>query len=187
MINIVSICLVLKLQLHRELRLRNVHGKDTGNYTCAVIMGYDGIAERYADTSEPDHPESIWTIFGAEENEKRARIILNSLESFAAAPTMTPENLSTLVIAEVKTINLKVRTVPVPVSEFTVRPSTIIAVLIWAYPPKSLSFYQVRSFTAEFRRHPGGENDSEIWERLDPINISPNIVSMRWKCKSRNG
>lgn len=146
-------------------------------------MGYDGIAERYADTSESHPSESLWTIFGAEENEKRARIILDSLESFAAtaAITMTPENLSTLVIAEVKTINLRVRTVPVPVSEFTVRPSTIIAVLIWAYPPKSLSFYQVRSFTAEFRRHPGGENDSEIWERLDPINISPNIVSMRRK------
>lgn len=171
-INAMPICLLLfiLLQLHRELRLRNLHDRDTGNYTCAVIKGYDGIAERYADTSEP-----LWTVFGAEGNEKRAKIILDSLDT----PTMFPDNLSTLVIAEVKTIRLRVRTVPAPVSEFTVKPNTIIAVLIWAYPPKSLSFYQVRSFTAEFRRHPTGENDSEIWERLDPINISPNIVSNR--------
>lgn len=154
-------------QYHRELRFTKVLGKDTGNYTCAVIKGYDGIAERYADTSESS--SSLWTVFGAEENEQRARIILDSLEA--------PENLSTLVIAEVKTIKLRVRTVPEAVSDFTVRPSTIIAVLIWAYPPKSLSFYQVRSFTAEFRKHPDGEEDSEIWERLDPLNIASNIVS----------
>lgn len=157
-------------QLHRELRLRNVKATDGGNYTCAVIKGYDGIAERYADTSEASTSASLWTVFGAEGNEQRAKIILDS-------STMFPENLSTLVVAEVKTIRLRVRTVPPPVSEFSVRPSTIIAVLIWAYPPQNLSFYHVRSFTAEFRRHPASENDSEIWERLDPINIAPNIVS----------
>lgn len=157
--------------------MRNVRAKDTGNYTCAVIKGYDGLVARYADTSEGSSstPSTLWTVFGAEENEARARFILDTLEYQAQA--MLPENLSTLVIAEVKTIRLRVRTEPAAVSKFTVRASTIIAVLVWAYPPKSLSFYQVRSFTAEFRRHPTGDNDSEIWERLDPINISPNIVS----------
>lgn len=147
-----------------------MHERDAGNYTCAVIKGYDGIVNRYEEVSPSS---SLWTVFGAEENERRARIILDSLES----NVMLPENLSTLVVAEVKTIRLRVRTVPAAVSEFTVRPSTIIAVIIWAYPPKSLSFYQVRSFTAEFRRQPSNENDSEVWERLDPMNISPNIVS----------
>lgn len=118
---------------------------------------------------------------GAEGNERRAKLILDSLETFSGGAN--PENLSTLVIAEVKTIKLRVRTVPAAVAELYVRPSTIIAVLIWTYPPKSLNFYQVRSFTAEFRRHPSGENDSSLWERLDPINISPNIVSGGWKAK----
>lgn len=148
-----------------------MHQQDTGNYTCAVIRGYDGIAELYSDTSEL---QALWSSSadGAENNERRAKIILDHLEA-----TINQENLSTLVIAEVKTVRLRVRTVPAAVAEFRVRPSTIIAVIIWTYPPKSLSFYQVRSFTAEFRRHPDDENDSAIWERLDPINISPNIVS----------
>lgn len=97
--------LSLSPQLHRELRLRNIKAKDTGNYTCAVIKGYDSIAERYGDST-------LWTVFGAEGNEERARILLDSLET-------TPENLSTLVIAEVKTIRLRVRTIPPAVSEFT--------------------------------------------------------------------
>lgn len=146
---------------------------DAGNYTCAVIKGYDREAEALTDTAT--EPNNLWTVFGAEGNEERARIILDSMMT---QPSASSENLSTLVIAEVKKINLRVRTVPEAVSEFKVRASTIIAVLIWAYPPKSLNFYQVRSFTAEFRRHPTNENDSEIWERLDPLNISPNIVSL---------
>uniref|UniRef100_A0A1B0CRF5 Neural cell adhesion molecule l1 n=1 Tax=Lutzomyia longipalpis TaxID=7200 RepID=A0A1B0CRF5_LUTLO len=85
-----------------------------------------------------------------------------------------------------KTSNVRVRTPPEAVSFFAVRASTVIAVLIWEYPPKKLIANSVRSFTADFRRVP--DEDIEVdadgniiemteteWEQIDPPNISPNI------------
>ncbi|XP_059614265.1 contactin-1 isoform X1 [Phlebotomus argentipes] len=83
---------------------------------------------------------------------------------------------------DLKTSNVRVRSPPEAVSFFAVRASTVIAVLIWEYPPKRLIANSVRSFTADFRQVPEDvelDADGNIieteWERLDPLNISPNI------------
>ncbi|GAB0096816.1 uncharacterized protein DMENIID0001_123840 [Sergentomyia squamirostris] len=86
-----------------------------------------------------------------------------------------------------RTANVRVRTPPEAVSFFAVRASTVIAVLIWEYPPKKLIANSVRSFTADFRKVPDEiavdaegnvqniTSEETEWERLDPLNISPNI------------
>lgn len=58
--------------------------------------------------------------------------------------------------------------------------STILGYLIWRFNATTNSGgYPVRSFTAEYRNVSPIENQTYPWSRLDPINISPNIVSMK--------
>lgn len=72
-----------------------------------------------------------------------------------------------------------VRSVPGPVSRLTVRISTILGILIWDYKKNDTGGYTLKSFTAEFREHlSGNETGTNKWERLDPINIAPNVVSI---------
>lgn len=74
-------------------------------------------------------------------------------------------------------VRIYIRTVPCAVSRLTVRISTILGVLIWEYNRNMSSLsYPLKSFTAEYREHIRGNGTAKPWERLDPINISPNIV-----------
>lgn len=75
-------------------------------------------------------------------------------------------------------VKIIVRSVPGPVSRLTMRTSTILGILIWDYKRNETGGYPLKSFTAEFREHLiGNETDTNEWERLDPINIAPNVVS----------
>lgn len=79
-------------------------------------------------------------------------------------------------------VKLIIRTVPCAVSRITVRISTILGVLIWEYNRNtSANGYPLKSFTAEFRQHTADNSTPKAWERLDPINISPNIVSISYQ------
>lgn len=72
-------------------------------------------------------------------------------------------------------VRLIVRSVPCAVTRLTMRISTILGVLIWEYNRNTTYSHPLKSFTAEFRRY--NSTWPAPWERLDPINISPNVVS----------
>lgn len=76
-------------------------------------------------------------------------------------------------------VRLSIRTTPCAVTRLTVRISTILGVLIWEYNRNTTGMYPLKSFTAEFREYTEGNSTPKEWERLDPINISPNIVSKK--------
>ena len=78
---------------------------------------------------------------------------------------------------ELRRVHVKVRTSPLAVSNFFVRASTIIAVLVWEVLPNRTGGYAIRDFTAEMRKLRMTEEDpEERWETIDPRHISPNAV-----------
>lgn len=81
---------------------------------------------------------------------------------------------------EAMKVRLFIRTVPCAVNRITMRISTILGVLIWDYNRTSTSGYgyPLKSFTAEYRVYSPENSTANEWERLDPINISPNIRYM---------
>lgn len=79
---------------------------------------------------------------------------------------------------QIRQFNVKVRTPPLAVSNFFVRASTIIAVLVWEVMPNRTGGYAIRDFTAEMRKlRWSDEEPEERWETIDPRHISPNAVS----------
>lgn len=75
-------------------------------------------------------------------------------------------------------VKLDVRTVPGPVSLVSVRPSTILGILMWDFQVINSGGYPLKSFTAEYRKCSSDVNRTQNpWDRLDPINIAPNVVS----------
>lgn len=78
----------------------------------------------------------------------------------------------------IRQFNVKVRTPPLAVSNFFVRASTIIAVLVWEVFPNRTGGYAIRDFTSEMRQlRMSDEEPEERWETIDPRHISPNAVS----------
>lgn len=85
------------------------------------------------------------------------------------------ENVDGTFIESMK-VRLIVRSVPCAVTRLTMRISTILGVLIWEYNRNTTYSHPLKSFTAEFRQY--NLTWPQPWERLDPINISPNVVSI---------
>ncbi len=77
---------------------------------------------------------------------------------------------------EAMKVNVVIRTVPGPVSRLSLRISTILGVLMWEFKKNMSGGYPLKSFTAEFRRTATNNEPLYEWERLDPINIAPNVV-----------
>lgn len=77
---------------------------------------------------------------------------------------------------EAMKIKVVIRTVPGPVSRLSLRISTILGVLMWDFKKNMSGGYPLKSFTAEFRRTAQNDEPAQEWERLDPINIAPNVV-----------
>lgn len=73
-------------------------------------------------------------------------------------------------------VRVIVRSVPCAVTRLSMRISTILGVLIWEYNRTTAYSHPLKSFTAEYRLH--NATQPQPWERLDPKNISPNIVSV---------
>lgn len=78
---------------------------------------------------------------------------------------------------EAMKVRLIVRSVPCAVTRLTMRISTILGVLIWEYNRNTTYSHPLKSFTSEYRMY--NSSWPAPWERLDPINISPNVVSAR--------
>lgn len=81
-------------------------------------------------------------------------------------------------------IKLTVRTTPGPVTQLYFKASTILGFLIWRFNKTQSGGYPVRSFTAEYRNisyrtPPANASYEHEWVRMDPINIAPNVVSMK--------
>lgn len=79
---------------------------------------------------------------------------------------------------------LSVRTPPGPVTQLYFKASTILGFLIWRFNQTNSGGYPIRSFTAEFRNvsyneTPISKADEHEWSRMDPINIAPNVVSIK--------
>lgn len=82
---------------------------------------------------------------------------------------------------EALTIILKIRSVPGPVTQLSVRLSTILGVLKWEFSQNSSGGYPLKSFTAEFRKYVDvvkTRAEEEQWELLDPNNIPANVVGI---------
>lgn len=73
-------------------------------------------------------------------------------------------------------VRVIVRSVPCAVTRLSMRISTILGVLIWEYNRTTAYAHPLKSFTAEYRLH--NATQPLPWDRLDPKNISPNIVSV---------
>lgn len=80
------------------------------------------------------------------------------------------------IYVEAMKIKVIIRTVPGPVSRLSLRISTILGVLMWEFKKNMSGGYPLKSFTAEFRQTAKNNETSREWERLDPINIAPNVV-----------
>lgn len=78
---------------------------------------------------------------------------------------------------EAMKIKIVVRTAPGPVSRLSFRISTILGVLMWEFKKNMTGGYPLKSFTAEFRRTAKNNEPLREWERLDPTNIAPNVVT----------
>lgn len=92
------------------------------------------------------------------------------------------ENVDGTFIESMK-VRLIVRSVPCAVTRLTMRISTILGVLIWEYNRNTTYSHPLKSFTAEFRMY--NNTWPAPWERLDPINISPNVVSEEAQFKGK--
>uniref|UniRef100_A0A182P191 Fibronectin type-III domain-containing protein n=1 Tax=Anopheles epiroticus TaxID=199890 RepID=A0A182P191_9DIPT len=170
-----------------SLVLTNLTGRDSGRYTCsaaiptlttvAVLEGSDADpstaggndttstrpAYESADGSTGYDNATAEPYEGGEEEEQE--------EEDGGGGGAAEEHF-----VELLKVNVKVRTPPLAVSNFYVRASTIIAVLVWEVMPNRTGGYAIRDFTAEMRKmQDSSENVTELpWETIDPRHISPN-------------
>ncbi|XP_039444289.1 uncharacterized protein LOC120424283 isoform X2 [Culex pipiens pallens] len=159
-----------------SLQLINLTAKDGGLYTCSemvptfttVQLSSESLPEDDSDNSTLDSGFVIFSTVARNESSN------SSSEDLPAASTpqfdSTPDRY-----VELRRVHVKVRTSPLAVSNFFVRASTIIAVLVWEVLPNRTGGYAIRDFTAEMRRLRMTEEDpEERWETIDPRHISPN-------------
>uniref|UniRef100_A0A182M9R5 Ig-like domain-containing protein n=1 Tax=Anopheles culicifacies TaxID=139723 RepID=A0A182M9R5_9DIPT len=178
---------VRQFQLDGSLVLTNLTARDGGRYTCsAAIPTLTTVAvleEPEADTSSSSASSSSSTAFSSSANDSSTGATYDPGDTSAGYENATAEPYdeedgdgasSEEHFVELLKVNVKVRTPPLAVSNFYVRASTIIAVLVWEVMPNRTGGYAIRDFTAEMRKMREG-NDTELpWETIDPRHISPN-------------
>ncbi|XP_050101567.1 uncharacterized protein LOC126581740 [Anopheles aquasalis] len=199
---------VRQFQTDGSLVLTNLTAQDSGRYTCSAAVptlttvtvleetvpsGDDGdgdgpvtngtVGAGVAATAlldsvaSPENAtsESMATDGAGEEEEEEVEV---EEEEQRGEGRAQPESF-----VELLKVNVKVRTPPLAVSNFYVRASTIIAVLVWEVMPNRTGGYAIRDFTAEMRRmrDPSGSDTTVAtdapelpWETIDPRHISPN-------------
>ncbi|XP_053678246.1 uncharacterized protein LOC128728640 [Anopheles nili] len=176
-----------QFQTDGSLVLTNLTARDSGRYTCSAAIptlttvavleevdsgGNDTGSSPGSATSgssyEPGDTSSGYENSTADPYEP------DSLDG--AAVSVTEEHF-----VELLKVNVKVRTPPLAVSNFYVRASTIIAVLVWEVMPNRTGGYAIRDFTAEMRRMRDTSVSENVtaapelpWETIDPRHISPN-------------
>uniref|UniRef100_A0A182W4U6 Fibronectin type-III domain-containing protein n=1 Tax=Anopheles minimus TaxID=112268 RepID=A0A182W4U6_9DIPT len=163
--------------LDGSLVLTNLTAGDGGRYTCsAAIPTLTTVAvleEPEADTSSSSSSSTNETSTGGAYDSGDTSA---GYENATAEPYDGEEGDGTGAeehFVELLKVNVKVRTPPLAVSNFYVRASTIIAVLVWEVMPNRTGGYAIRDFTAEMRKMSEG-NETLDWETIDPRHISPN-------------
>uniref|UniRef100_A0A182T332 Fibronectin type-III domain-containing protein n=1 Tax=Anopheles maculatus TaxID=74869 RepID=A0A182T332_9DIPT len=169
--------------LDGSLVLTNLTAKDGGRYTCsAAIPTLTTVAvleEPEADTSTTNdtstnaaayEPSDTSAGYENATTEPYDGEDVDGSSSSASSAAASEEHF-----VELLKVNVKVRTPPLAVSNFYVRASTIIAVLVWEVMPNRTGGYAIRDFTAEMRKMRESIDEPELpWETIDPRHISPN-------------
>lgn len=160
-----------------SLQLTNLTAKDGGLYTCSEMIPTFTTVQLSSDSlSEDDDTNSTadsFVIFSAASRNESSNVSSSSEDLPSTAQfdsSSTPDRY-----VELRRVHVKVRTSPLAVSNFFVRASTIIAVLVWEVLPNRTGGYAIRDFTAEMRKFRMTDEDpEERWETIDPRHISPN-------------
>lgn len=180
-LTITVVSLSLLPQSDGSLRLTNLSPKDGGTYTCSEMVPtfttvqIDDLSS--TDDSNGTTGDGI-LMFGLRNDTRFLNNSNSSEENEPELPTSPQFDSTPDRYVLVRQFNVKVRTPPLAVSNFFVRASTIIAVLVWEVLPNRTGGYAIRDFTSEMRRlRMSDEEPEERWETIDPRHISPNAVS----------
>ncbi|XP_050069979.1 uncharacterized protein LOC126558075 [Anopheles maculipalpis] len=171
---------VRQFQLDGSLVLTNLTAKDGGRYTCsaaiptlttvAVLEEPDADMSSTNDTSTNAAAYESSDTSAGYENATTEPYGGEDVDGSSSAAATVEEHF-----VELLKVNVKVRTPPLAVSNFYVRASTIIAVLVWEVMPNRTGGYAIRDFTAEMRKMRETIDEPELpWETIDPRHISPN-------------
>lgn len=156
------------------LRLHRLQRTDAAVYVCLVAanstIGQQLLAQLQAAPPPPPPPAS-----GGPSNGTSAANGTSADGTSAWVPVVYESTDGTFL--EALRVRVIVRSVPCAVTRLTMRISTILGVLIWEYNRTTAHAHPLKSFTAEYRLH--NATNPLPWERLDPKNISPNIVSVK--------
>ncbi|XP_061517518.1 uncharacterized protein LOC11175604 [Anopheles gambiae] len=168
---------VRQFQLDGSLVLTNLTARDSGRYTCSAAIptlttvGVLEGTEPDPSATAPGNDSSTRPAYDAGyENATTDEPADDEDGGYDASSAASEEHF-----VELLKVNVKVRTPPLAVSNFYVRASTIIAVLVWEVMPNRTGGYAIRDFTAEMRKMRESSNETELpWETIDPRHISPN-------------
>uniref|UniRef100_A0AAG5DMI1 Ig-like domain-containing protein n=1 Tax=Anopheles atroparvus TaxID=41427 RepID=A0AAG5DMI1_ANOAO len=180
---------VRQFQTDGSLVLSNLTARDSGRYTCSAAIPTlttvavleeqppEQVEDAENDTSSSSSSSNDHTIPAAFE---ASDAIASGYENATGEPssgdnTSLESEASEEHFVELLKVSVKVRTPPLAVSNFYVRASTIIAVLVWEVMPNRTGGYAIRDFTAEMRKMREDADEPELpWETIDPRHISPN-------------
>lgn len=146
------------------LRLHRLQRADAAVYVCLVAANSTSGQQQMAAAAETSLTNTAAANNGTS---------IGGVVQYPAGPVIY-ENADGAFVEALR-VRVIVRSVPCAVTRLTMRISTILGVLIWEYNRTSTHAHPLKSFTAEYRMH--NATQPLPWERLDPKNISPNIVS----------
>lgn len=176
------------IQTGRILILTNVSEIDKGIYICLA-----SVPKQSEDIDENDDNNTTYITTPLPSNTSTTSILLFSstttpptFDSSSTEISETTETPLTQIEEEeyhaYLRANLSVRTTPGPVSQLYFKASTILGFLIWRFNKSNSGGYPIRSFTSEFRnvsyKNEESRKKGHAWERMDPINIAPNVRQM---------
>ncbi|XP_052866955.1 uncharacterized protein LOC128273077 [Anopheles cruzii] len=197
---------VRQLQMDGSLVLTNLSAQDSGQYTCAAAVTTLTTVAENEDSREDNTTRANISTSQAITQDELSRVESYASYENATGKEITQQEVENVVdrvkhqkeeivkgnreasshqmenFVELLKVNVKVRTPPLAVSNFYVRASTIIAVLVWEVLPNRTGGYAIRDFTAEMRRMHDTDDSRDIdedipelpWETIDPRHISPN-------------
>ncbi|XP_058127548.1 uncharacterized protein LOC131290904 [Anopheles ziemanni] len=187
---------VHQFQTDGSLVLTNLTARDSGRYTCSaaiptlttVTVLEEQPAAEQADDSDNDTRSSSSSSSSSssrndhtlpadafEPSDASSGYENGTTERYGGESSEESAGASEEHFVELLKVNVKVRTPPLAVSNFYVRASTIIAVLVWEVMPNRTGGYAIRDFTAEMRKMRESVDEPELpWETIDPRHISPN-------------
>ncbi|XP_062539244.1 uncharacterized protein LOC134207554 isoform X2 [Armigeres subalbatus] len=165
-----------RFQSDGSLQISNLTAKDGGKYTCSELVPTftTALLDDFPAMDDSNGTGDGLLVFGPRNDTQNNGSFVNEEDEPSTPPVLQIDSAPDRYV-QIRQFNVKVRTPPQAVSNFFVRASTIIAVLVWEVMPNRTGGYAVRDFTAEMRRFRwSDEEPEERWETIDPRHISPN-------------